>query len=369
LSSLAALAGCTGSANPGSEETNTSSPTSEKTRTSSPETTETEESSTDEQATQTETSVPETSEAAIRGFLEASTQTDDPTVIGGYFHPLHPLHPDNVDPDAVKNRYPRDTEISTIDIESVDQEVTADMVLSAPILRTTDLEETEVTEALTYGESALHKVQITQSGDDTREYHVITVKTTDQWTILARGVNTKLSDPLEVFVVDDVTFDSEEERARVQFISSPKADSVEVTAKESSSTSRTDNPASESYLDVAIDPEGDEIVVTATLDGRSRTIHREQYPKSARAVDEVMFDADPEGELFDAVGTVTFTGNQQGEKLVIKSTIESSNTTFDTVENVSEGSVPINPDGDELTVSVMNDGRSTKVHRERYYPG
>jgi hypothetical protein len=369
LSSLAALAGCTGSAGPAGEGANDGSSGAERTDTSSTERTASGESSTGERATRADAPTPETPEAAVRGFLEASTRTDDPAVIGSYFHPLHPLDPDDVDGEAVRSRYPRDVERSNVDVDPVDQEVTAEMVLSAPLLRTADVEETEVREALTSGESALRRVEITRSSGDTREYHVVAVETADRWRILARGVDADRADALEAYAVDDVALDPDGERARVEFVPSPRADSVEITATGTSSTRRTGDPGSRGHLAVGVDPDGDEVVVTATVDGEERTIHRERLPESARAVDEVAFDDDPGGELLDAAAVVTFTGDQRGETLAIESTVAGGSTSFDTAETATSGTVPVDPDGDEVVVTVTGDGTTTEVHRERYYPG
>lgn len=81
------------------------------------------------------------------------------------------------------------------------------------------------------------------------------------------------------------------------------------------------------------------------------------------------FDDDPGGRLLDAAAEVTFTGDQRGETLAIESTVAGGSTSFDTAETATSGTVPADPDGDEVVVTVTGDGTTTEVHRERYDPG
>jgi hypothetical protein len=310
----------------------------------------------------------------VREYIQASAEANDSAVVGTNYHPIHPFHPDNWEGEKDEEWLLSDGDVSSIELETTTKDVSAEIVLTAPVLKATDMKRKTVANALKGEKTAIVEAAVTRGNGVTQEIRYVTVTADDGWTILAQGVKFTENKtnpnpaPLEARVVDAVTFDSEEHRARVHFVESPVADSVTAKAKQKFSSRSSDTVQALKYLDVRLDPGGDELIVTATVDGDTRTVYRERYPSSHRIVDDVTYEEDPDSELFDATARVTFTGNQEGERLTVTSTVQGDEMTFEPAENATYGVVGINPDGDEIVVTVTADGTTKEVHRERYYP-
>ncbi len=209
---------------------------------------------------------------------------------------------------------------------------------------------------------------ITETGfrNDSR---IVTVTHEGSWVILAQGIRmTGESPSLEIPVVDDVTFDTEEDSARVYFADSLQADSVTAKAGNAFSSRSSETPEIIEYFDLSLNPEGDAVIVTVTVDEKSRPVHRERYPPSDRIVESISFDKDPETGLYDAKARITFTGNGGDGRLRVESTVQGSEMTFDSVSNASHSVIGIAPEGDEIVVTLTADGSSDVIHRERYHP-
>jgi len=74
------------------------------------------------------------------------------------------------------------------------------------------------------------------------------------------------------------TYDAEEESVRVAFEEQFEADRVTARTVESGWETSIDSPGVATYLTVYVDPEGDEVVVTVTVDGATGTVARHEVP-------------------------------------------------------------------------------------------
>lgn len=314
-----------------------------------------------------------TPEETLREYVQTSTEADDPAEVGALFHPVHPLHPDDLEgdaADAAETWLLNDDPVSEIDVETTDRDVTPELALSAPILQASSVDDEAVADALDGEQSALVEVTVSEEGGGTTEFGAATVTRDGEWEILAHGVRTddELADPssFEARVVDEVTFDTQADSARVHFVDSPVADEVTVAAENAFSSRSTSTPGPIDDFTLSLDPEGDEVAVTATVDGETRPVHREQYPPSDRAVDAVTFDEQPDNALFDATARVEFTGEQTGDRITVASTIRGDDASAEPAENVTHLTVGVDPEGDEVVVTRTEGDETEELHRERY---
>jgi len=369
LSMLAvtSLAGCTG----GSGDDESDDTETDATDESTPET----DTTTEESTTEAEDEAVAGSPAdPVAGYVQASATADDPEVVGSYFHPVHPFHPDNIE-DEAEEWLLTDREVSNVETEVVeDAEVTTDTVFSAPLFRMSEISREAVAEALDGGRAAVVDATVTYGNEETTEFRSVSVTADGEWLVLAQGIEAGEdesgdgSSPFDTRVVDDVTFDADEDSARVHFVDSPVADSVTVEAENEFFSNSTSTPEPVNYLNVPLDPEGDAVLVSATLDGESRPIHRERYPESHRVVTEVAYDTDPDTDLYDATARVEFTDNFDGERLAAESTVAGGSVSTDSPAATNYVTLGIDPDGDEVVVRLTTDGEEQVVHRERFHP-
>ncbi|GAA0668783.1 hypothetical protein ACFQDG_07480 [Natronoarchaeum mannanilyticum] len=313
----------------------------------------------------------------LRQYVATSAETDDPAEVGAYFHPIHPFHPDNLDDDA-EAWLLRDDPVSEIETETADRDVTPDAVLSAPVLQAADVGRDAVVDALDGERTAVVDVTITDESGATTEFSAATVTADGEWSILAQAIGASDGDsessdesdepaPFEARVVDEVAFFPDEDRARVHFVDSPAADSVTAAAENAFSSRSSSTPETITYFDLSLDPEGDEVLVTATVDGETRPVHREQYPPSDRAVDEVIFDEQSDNALFDATARVEFTGEQTGDRIAVESTVRGDEASIEPAGNATHLTVGVDPEGDEVVVTLTEGDETEELHRERYY--
>ncbi|WP_254522264.1 hypothetical protein [Natrinema caseinilyticum] len=207
--------------------------------------------------------VSETPEGTLRQYVEASAEGDDPAAVGTYFHPVHPFHPDNLDAENAEERLLKDDPISVIETEIRDRDVTPETVLSVPILQATSVERDAIADAIDGERTALVDVTVTGENGETTDFNAVTVTADGEWTILAWAVragdeSTEPSDKSNVpssfdaRVVEDVTFDTEADLARVHFVNSPVADSVTATAENAYSSRSSNTPKPIDYFDLSL---------------------------------------------------------------------------------------------------------------------
>jgi hypothetical protein len=361
LSALAAagftgLAGCTGS--PGDDGETTSPPTS-----AEPTTAATTESPTTTEETSDQPSVePASSPVAA---VEAAFDAADATGFQSRFHPLHPFSLENMSREDAGNLIENSAKPSAI--ERVDREVTVDLVMAAP-LPGSDVERAAVEDALSGAKAAV--VAATPEGENgAQRVQLATVEYDDGWLILAHplpAADDVRQSTLDARVVSGVAFEPDQNAARVQFVSNVVADGVTVESVQAGESTSTSTPGSVTYLEVGVAPDGDEVVVSATVDGESRVVHRERYPEADRLVDRVEFDDDPDGSR-DAVGRVYFNDTDEDGRVRVTSTVEGGESEAEPVGTLNYLNVGVDPEGDEVVVTYPASGDSEEVHRERWH--
>jgi len=362
---VAGVAGCTGvSGGDGSETTR--SPTT---------TTAAEPTATTEQATTTTAAEPtvdpaDSPRAAVEAFLDA----EDADAFQAPFHPLHAFSVEKLSRADAEDLYENATFPGSVTLERVDREVTVDLVASAA-LPGPDTDRSAIDEALAGSDAEVVEATFeSETGTETLQF--VTVERDGGWLILAHGVEPEGAgeEALTARVVSGVAFEPDRDAARVQFVSDVVADSVTVEAVQSGDSVATDAPGDESFLEVDLDPDGDEVVVRATVDGESRPVHRERYPESDRLVDDVEFVADPEGDSRDAIARVTFTySNEETEeedgRVRVVSTVQGGEAEAEPVGSLRYLNVGVDPEGDEVVVTYPVGGDTEEeIHRERVSP-
>lgn len=360
VAGASAAAGCTGA--DGSDDT-TTAPTSEE-PTTEPTTTSTETTAENPDAKDV-VEPAETPEDAIK----AAFTTDSAEVFQSKFHSLHPFHPRNLDTEKAAKivENPRDPE--DLNVERRDREVTVDLVRSAT-LPAPDIDRSAVADALADADATV--VAVTAEAESgTQEILFVTIQQRDGWLILAQDVPPVEEVPnstLDARVVEGVAFEPDVDAARVQFVAEPAADAVTVEATSSGDTQTADAAGDESYLQVDLDPEGDEVLVTATVDGESRVVHRERYPEDDRLVADVEFVDDPEYDARDAIARVTFNDTDADDRVRVASTLQSDETEAEPTGSLEYLVIGVDPAGDEVVVTYPVGGDTEEIHRERYHP-
>lgn len=303
----------------------------------------------------------------VESFVRAAVENDTAAARAS-LHPSHPFHPENRDGDLTFGSLFDGAAIAAVETERVAEDPSAATVLDRVPGTAAAFEEEELADLLDGERSALVSATVTFEDHPPVEYLFVGATRDGEWRILWQGeVPTTRPDPaFDVYVVDRVEFTGDD-RARVHLVADPVADSVTVESVETTASTTTDTVGSATWLSVGLDPAGDELVVTATLDGESTVVHRERYPPDERAVDDVTFDTDPEDSLYDAVARVTFNDVDSDARVTAAATRTESEVTFEPLSDVTFLDVGIDPGGDEVTVTVTEDGETTEIHRERYH--
>lgn len=362
IASASAVAGCTGSPGSGGDAT-TDAPTSDAT-TTEPTTAEptSEEPTTDDG----EGSAADDPTAPVEAFIGA----DDVETFQSQFHPLHPFSPENLGAENAEALLGNATDPDSLTVERVDQEVTPALVDAATVPGT-EVDDAAVADALDGADAAVVSATVTDPEGQTQETRFVTVTHDGEWVILAQGVPTQAemeAAKLDARVVADVTFDADADTARVHVLENPVADSVTVEAANSGESRSSETPESLTYLDVGMDPDGDEVVVRATVDGESRVVHRERYPESERIVDDVEFVVDPETDDRDAIARVQFNDTDKEGRVRVESTVARGSGEAEPVGSLNYLVVGVDTDGDEVVVTYPVGGDTEAVHRERWFP-
>lgn len=308
-------------------------------------------------------------QVVVESFLTAAADHDIEAA-ADLLHPSHPFHPDNLDEDMEFERALGDVTASTVETELVTKDVAVETVVERVAGAEFFFEEAQLADALEEGQSALVEATAT-GGDQPLEYLSVVTSHDGEWRILWQGKVTDTTEPAPEFdtrVVDGIRFDTDEDRVRIQFVEYPVADEVTVESANTDTYASTDTTDTTDYLSVGLDPTGDEFVVTAINDGESRVVHREHYPPTDRVVDDITFDTDPENSPFDGTARVEFNDIESDGELVATSTRAGGESSIEPAGSATFLVVDIDPDGDEVIVTLTEDGETEEIHRERHHP-
>jgi len=286
---------------------------------------------------------------------------EDAETIVDTAHPAFPYDPDG---DQTEITPPGADDVSTtVAAEDVGVDAVLDIYRASEAFSESDLRSAVDGERV-----AVVDATATVDGSE-RAFTVATATDDGAWRVLwLAPADAEEPDPpadgSRVRLVDDVTFDVEKDEARVQFVDQPVADGVTAEATVAESELSTDTLDGVDFLDVPLAAEGDQLTVTATLDGETELVRREQYPPDERFVDDVRYDP---GEPAQAVAELNEVGNV--DSLTIRATRSGNETTVsDGAGQLFEIATVLNPEGDEIVVEQTVDGETTELHRERYHP-
>ncbi|WP_336036589.1 twin-arginine translocation signal domain-containing protein [Halobacterium yunchengense] len=360
---VAGVAGCTGS--PGSGGETTRPPTSaEPTTAASTTAATTDEPTTGESADAAAVDPADSPVAAV----ESAFTAEDVEGFQSRFHPLHPMSAERMTREQAEPLHENASEPTTV--ERADREVTVDLVLSST-LPGSDVERAAVEDALDGAGTAVVTATVEGTDSGTQRVQFVTVERDGGWLVLAQGLpapEESSSGVLEARVVGGVAFEADQEAARVQFVSDVVADGVTVESVRAGESTSTSTPGSTTYLEVGVDPEGDEVVVSATVDDESRVVHRERFPEDDRLVDDVEFVADPETDDRDAIARVTFNDTDGEGRVRVVSTVNDGSAEAEPAGSLNYLNVGVDPEGDEVVVTYPVGDDAEEVHRERWHP-
>jgi hypothetical protein len=294
---------------------------------------------------------------AASTFLTA----EDAETIVDTAHPAYPYDLDDEQMDITP--YDADEASTTVVAEDVGVDAVLDMYRASEAFSASDL-----AAALEGERVALVDATATVDGSE-RDIRVAVATDDTAWRVLwlAPAGAEEPDQPVDgkrVRVVEDVTFDTEADLARVHFVDRPNADQVSAEWTVADSEVSTSTPGEVNVLEVPMAAEDDQLTVTATLDGETELVRREQYPPEDRTVDDVRYELE---EPAQAVAELNEVGDV--DSLTIRATRSDYETTVtEGASQLFEIATVINPDGDEIVVEKTVDDETTELHRERYHP-
>jgi len=308
---------------------------------------------------------------AVESFVLAASR-DDREMVTALLHPSHPMHPDNIENEEDQRiEFSTDeTAVDDVTTELVTGDLTVDLALDRVENAALFFEEEQLATLFEDEQAALVDATVTEEGGKETRYLSIVLTHEGDWQILWQGPDASAPESVPEFdrrVVDGVTFDTETHRGRVQFVDSPVADQVTVESTNADAHTSTDTVPSTDYLEVGLDPDGDELLVCATVDGESAAVHREQYPPGERFVDDIAFEIDPEDDSREAIARVEFNQVESDGEVTVRSRRHEGRSSAEPARNLNYLVVGIDPSGDEVTVSLTDGGETEQLHRERYH--
>lgn len=176
-----------------------------------------------------------------------------------------------------------DNVLASVTFDADDGEVTADLAAQRPL----DDATAGRFESRFGSESADHTVsiedeQVTASGTYSEDVLDFEVTQPDRTTAVPDA--SEPVDPPETVaaaVPDDAfefTYEEGDDRVRIGIAKELQADKVTFSAVEADYESSTSTPRSGLYMYVYVDPDGDTVIVTATVDGTSGVVARKEFP-------------------------------------------------------------------------------------------
>jgi len=343
----AALAGCTQGDESTDDPTETGTPTDAGT--------ETESASKGDPTSVVETFITRTAAGDREGAVEL-------------LHPEHPMHPDNVEGDQEFKLDPEVERVDRVETEVRTRTATAEDARSITGVNWV-FEDGELATVLDGRDAAV--VSARAVGGTAVEYRSLVVTADGEWRILWQGIETdSASDPpaLHPRVVDEVTVAADGGSAEVQFAESVPDGTVTVASTGAGDEAATDSPADAGSLTVDLDPDGDEIVVTATVDGESRPVYRERTG-AERIVDETRAQVpEDEDNPWGTTARVVLAEFESDGSLRAESTRAGGENAIEPAGAANYVVVQIHGEGDEVVVTLTEDGETEEVHRERVAP-
>ncbi len=305
--------------------------------------------------------------SVVETFITRTVEGDREGAIA-LLHPDHPMHPDNVEGDQAFRLDP-----AVERVERVETEVRTRNASAADARSITGVnwvfEDGELASVLEGRDAAV--VSARTVGSTAVEYRSLVVTADGEWRILWQGVETDAaSDPpaLHPRVVDTVSVTDDGGSADVRFAESAPAGTVTVASTSAGDEVATDTPADAGSVTVDLDPDGDEIVVTATVDGETRPVYRERTG-AMRIVDEIRVQV-PENanNPWGTTARVVTAEFESDGSLRAESTRAGGENAIDPAGAANYIVVQIHDGGDEVVVTLTEDGETEEVHRERVAP-
>ncbi|MFP8952362.1 hypothetical protein ACLI4Z_05210 [Natrialbaceae archaeon A-arb3/5] len=229
--------------------------------------------------------------AAVDAYVEAASD-EDLEAMAEAMHSRHPFNPDNLDVDETNGDDGWSYNVEAYDNyerELVDEEFDTDEIRDLPYAEFW-FEDVDLDDLVEDEEAALVAVtfETTEDGETVEdEEQLITLTEDGEWTVFFEYEeppeipDDEPVDDNEYRIVDDLEFDEESEMVTITLDDSIGVDIERVTAYSSSlgtdSWVSTSGGGSINYFASGFDPDGDEIVVTVTVDDEERVVHRETY--------------------------------------------------------------------------------------------
>lgn len=362
LGVTAGVAGCSGDEtdDPGAAGEETDTPAGQATE--GPAGTDTE-TSTDEESADDETSDDEDTEgtdfgtdpaSAVSAMLEAMAAEDRDT-LAAVMHSKSPFNPENQD-DDIEIRWGSDGH-DDFEVGTVETGVEIDRLRGNDSTRWL-AENERVQQVFENEQTALVGIEIFEDGEaePVDESRWIAATEDGEWRALVSGPIDPPESPLAIQaqVVEEISF--EDDTATVQFLD--VAEFEQATVETGSATTTVDAPESAT---VDVDPDGDTVSVTATVDGDQEEVHREGYPTDERFVDHIEIENEEMGWAL-----VYITGETDADGMHVASANSAGEASTESLAGINYIGAGFEPDGDELVVTLTTDGEDEVVHRERF---
>lgn len=300
-------------------------------------------------------------EAIVEAFLDAASDTDEQR-LNELLHPLSPLGESGYwrfEPGGFG-----DISIETsVAVESPTVEGVTDVGGAESVFA----DRTEQLREVLDGEAAIVSVRAPDSEDAGLDGSLWVTATNDddEWGVVWMGTPDEPAQGFEVRVVDSVAFDREDDRATVSL--RPGRSGMAVTVDSGAETQTVEAGTEAGEVVVGLGPDGGELTVTVAVGGDEQPVHRERYgdERLVEGITTSVRETEENGPVASA--KVSFTDRLAGDRVEVvatRSDVSGVSSADQLPTSIEVGG--LNPDGDELVVTVGDDGEKTEVHRERF---
>ena len=228
----------------------------------------------------------------VEEYITAATEQDI-AAVAKYMHSAHPFNPDNLSDEETQDiefsvapagEYELERADEAFDIEALRAELSASPWFEdsdGSIAEITDGERTTLVEVVTDGGADSAVTETTQ---------LIMLTENGKWRVLLPyDQSTNVPDDAggtgEYQVVDHIEYDTETGRAKVYFsgVGEVTAEELTVYSESLGEDSRlwsedSDTLPGVTFVTAPFDTDGDQLIVTVTVDGEETVIYRDQYP-------------------------------------------------------------------------------------------